>query len=223
MIAVLKAVFFDLDGTLVNSIFDLGDSVNSALARFGFAEHTYDEYKYFVGDGIPKLIERALPQEHRTPSDIDACFKLFMAEYRAHCLDKTKPYDGITGVLAALKECGIKTAVLSNKAQEMTERVVNGLFGHTFDCVYGKRDGIPAKPDPSALLAAAKELSVEPNECGLVGDSGTDMLTAVNAGAVPIGALWGFRTAEELLRGGATVLLEAPRKIINTVEELNAR
>lgn len=219
MIAVLKAVFFDLDGTLVNSIFDLGDSVNSVLARFGFAGHTYDEYKYFVGDGIPKLIERALPPEHRTPNGIDTCFKLFMDEYRVHCLDKTRPYEGITDVLTVFKERGIKTAVLSNKAQEMTERVVNGLFGHAFDCVYGKREGFPAKPDPSALLAAARELSVKPRECALIGDSGTDMLTAVNAGAVPIGALWGFRTAEELLSGGAKALLENPKEILSVTED----
>lgn len=220
---MLKVVFFDLDGTLVNSIFDLGDCVNSLLARFGFLAHTYDEYKYFVGDGIPKLIERALPPNHRTEEEVEACFGLFMSDYREHCLDKTRPYDGIEDVLTRLKSAGIKTGVVSNKAQEMTELVTEKLFGPVFDCVYGKREGLPAKPDPAVLLAAAKELSVNPAECALVGDSGTDMLTATGAGSVPLGALWGFRTAEELRQGGAKFLLEAPAEIIKITEGLNAR
>lgn len=220
---MLKAVFFDLDGTLVNSIFDLGDCVNSVLARFGFPGHSYDEYKYFVGDGIPKLIERALPSAHHTAEEIETCFGLFMSGYREHCLDKTRPYDGIEDVLARLKSLGIKTGVVSNKVQEMTELVTEKLFGPVFDCVYGKREGLPAKPDPAVLLAAAKELSVSLAECALVGDSGTDMLTAVGAGALPLGALWGFRTAKELQQCGAKILLKTPAEIIKITEELNAK
>ncbi len=217
----IKAVLFDLDGTLVNSLADLADSTNYALAQMGFPTHDTEDYRYFVGDGIPKLIERARPEGQKTGENKNACLSIFMARYSAHYSDKTAAYDGIAELLAALKREGIKIAVISNKAQEMAEKVVLKLFGGIFDLVAGKREGYAAKPDPALTLELIRELGVNPGDCILAGDSGMDMAAAVNAGAVGVGVLWGFRTREELQRNGAAYIVSAPHEIKGIIEGIN--
>lgn len=216
---MIKAVLFDLDGTLVNSLEDLADSTNYALSELGFPTHRTDEYNYFVGDGIPKLIERALPENARTSETEKKCLDIFMARYKEHYHDRTYAYGGITELLGFLKEKGIKTAVISNKAQEMAQKVVSKLFGDVFDTVAGKRDGFPAKPDPTLTLQIIKELGVEPQNCAFVGDSGMDMAVAVNANLLPIGVLWGFRTKDELLKNGAAYTVNNTAELIEILND----
>lgn len=218
---MIKAVLFDLDGTLANSIEDLADSTEKALEKLGFPGHTLAEYKYFVGDGIPKLIERALPESVRDEKTLNTCLELFMEDYRVHYHDKTKAYDGVREMLADLKKSGLKLAIISNKAQEMAEKVVTNLFGDIFDFVAGKREGYKTKPDPALTLLVIHSLGVAPAECILAGDSGMDMAAAVNAGALPVGVLWGFRTAEELQKNGAKYLFSAPAEITELIGKLN--
>lgn len=217
---MIKACIFDLDGTLVNSLYDLADSTNYALKQFGFPIHETEKYKYFVGDGMPKLIERTLPENARTEETKKAVLDCFMAYYREHYLDKTAVYDGITDVVNQLINNGVKVAVMSNKADEMAKIVTNKLFGDIFSAVYGKRVGYPAKPDPTLTLELMSELGVSPCECAFIGDSGMDMAVAKNAGAFAIGVLWGFRKEEELLSNGADFIAKTPDDIIKIIEEL---
>ncbi len=215
---MIKAVLFDLDGTLVNSLEDLADSTNYALGKLGFPTHKTDEYNYFVGDGIPKLIERALPESARTGETEKKCLDIFMARYREHYHDKTYAYKNMPELVNFLRKQDVKTAVISNKAQEMAEKVVAKLFGDVFDTVAGKREGYPAKPNPKLTLQIIKELGTEPNDCAFIGDSGMDMAVAVNAGALPIGVLWGFRTKDELIKNGAAYTAENPDELIEILK-----
>lgn len=217
---MIKAVLFDLDGTLVNSLADLADSTNSALEKSGFPTHEIEKYKYFVGDGIPKLIERALPDGEKTEENRTKCLELFMSHYRKHYFDKTDAYDGVKDLLSALKAEGLKIAVISNKAQEMAEKVVEKVFGGIFDVVAGKREGYKAKPDPALTLEVIKELGISPESCVLIGDSGMDMAAAVNAKTKSIGVTWGFREKHELLQNGAQHIAEAPSQILDIIKEL---
>lgn len=187
---MIKAVLFDLDGTLVNSLFDLGASTNYALKKMGFPTHETEKFKIFVGDGMAKLIERALPEDKRDGETIKTTLSIFMEHYRAHYVDKTVPYNGISELLDALK--GYKKAVISNKADEMVIPLTKKLLGDRFDIVCGKREGYLTKPDPTLTLEIIKELGVAPNECIFVGNSGMDMAVAKNWDAwqsVLLGAL----------------------------------
>lgn len=216
----VKAVLFDLDGTLVNSLADLASCTDYALNKHGFPAHDTESYKYFVGDGIPKLIERALPQDKRTEDIKTLVYNTFIGRYRLHFSDKTVAYDGIPELLDRLSAAGLKTAVVSNKAQEMADAVVEKIFTHKFDLVFGKREGIPAKPDPTAVTEAAKLLGVPVSECVLVGDSGMDVAAAANAGCTGIGVLWGFRTERELIENGACGIAKAPSDIWDLIKKL---
>ena len=218
---MIKAVLFDLDGTLADSLSDLADSTNYALSKMGFPSHERDEYKYLVGDGIPKLIERALPVGEKTEENKKKCFDIFMERYKEHYHDKTVAYDGIPDMLSELKEGGLKIAVISNKAEEMAVKVVEKLFGGMFDVVAGKREGFPTKPDPALTLEVIRQLGVKPQECVLVGDSGMDMAAAVNAGAAPVGVLWGFRLEDELLKNGARYIVKSPAEIPEIIRKIN--
>ena len=216
---MIKAVLFDLDGTLVNSLFDLGASTNYALEKMGFSTHETEKYKIFVGDGMAKLIERALPEDKRDRETINTTLQIFMEHYRAHYVDKTVPYDGISELLDALK--GYKKAVISNKADEMVIPLTKKLLGERFDIVCGKREGYPTKPDPTLTLEIIKELGVEPKECIFVGDSGMDMAVAKNSGCVAVGVLWGFRGKEELKANGADYIVSNALEILHILKELN--
>ncbi len=215
---MIKAVLFDLDGTLVNSLEDLANSTNYALSKYSFPIHETEKYKYFVGDGMQKLIERALPESERGDDTRQKVFDCFLSHYREHYCDKTTVYDGIGELIAQLKYKGIKMAVVSNKAEEMALTVVNKVFGNVFDIVCGKQEGYPAKPDASLTLKVINDLNVVPSECLFVGDSGMDMQAAVNSGCRGIGVLWGFRAKEELLSNGADYIIENPSELMEIIK-----
>ncbi len=218
---MIKAVLFDLDGTLVNSLEDLANSTNYALEKFGFPTHETEKFKYFVGDGMPKLIERVLPEDKRDTKTHSLVLECFMNHYREHYVDKTAAYNGINELINSLKEKGLKIAVISNKAQEMAVTVANKLFGDVFDIVCGKQEGYPAKPDPALTLKVINDLGVTPNECVFIGDSGMDMAVAKNAKCHSIGVLWGFRTMEELGDYGADYIVHMPFEILQIIGEIN--
>ena len=218
---MIKAVLFDLDGTLVNSLSDLANSTNYALKKFGFPTHETEKFKYFVGDGMPKLIERVLPMEHRDADTHAKVLECFMNHYREHYVDETIVYDGIKELIRDLKEKGFKLAVISNKAQEMALTVTNKLLDDVFDIVCGKQEGYPAKPDPALTLKVIRELGVLPSECAFIGDSGMDMAVAKNAKCLPIGVLWGFREMKELSDYGADYVVNSPFEILQIIGEVN--
>lgn len=216
---MIKAVLFDLDGTLVNSLEDLATSCNIALEHFGFKTHETEKYKYFVGNGMPNLIERILPEDKRDSETHKKVFDVFYEHYSQHFADKTVPYEGIPELLGALKKKGLKIAIISNKKHEMTLEVVKKLFGDVFDEVFGKMEGFPIKPDVRLTFKLMEKLGVKPDECVLVGDSGMDMAASVNAGCKGIGVLWGFRDKKELCENGAKFTVEKPCEISDIIEE----
>lgn len=218
---MIKAVIFDLDGTLVNSLEDLATSTNYALNKYGFPTHETEKYKYFVGDGMIKLMERVLPEQNRDDVTVNRLFESFFKFYSEHYLDKTVAYDGIHNVLDTLKKDGVKIAVVSNKKDDMAQIVVEKIFGNVFDFVVGKREGYPTKPDPKLTLEVIDILGVTPKECAFVGDSGMDMAAAKNSGCLAVGVLWGFRTADELNNNGADYLLENTSGIAELIKEIN--
>lgn len=218
---MIKAVLFDLDGTIANSLKDLANATNIALEKYGFPTRQTEEFKYFVGDGIPKMLERALPEGEKTSESVERLLAVFKPFYAVHYADNTYPYEGVTELIASLKADGIKTAVVTNKVQEMADIVVNKLYGNVFDIVFGKREGIPAKPDPTAALMTMKSLGVKPEECIFMGDSGMDVAAAVNSGALPVGVLWGFRDREELMQNGARYIIEKPAELLEIIKENN--
>lgn len=208
------ACIFDLDGTLADSLQDLADATNHVLHTQHYPTHETEKYRYFVGNGIPKLIERALPEDARTPEILTHTRELFDAYYTVHRLDHTVPYAGIPALLDSLRERGVRLAVLSNKPDAAAKAIVSKLLGERFDVVFGSRSGIPRKPDPAAALETAALMSVQPRQCLFIGDSGVDMQTASAAGMTAAGALWGFRDRTELLENGAQKLLAKPDDLL---------
>jgi phosphoglycolate phosphatase len=206
-----EAILFDLDGTLLDTLDDLADSMNAALRRLGYPEHAVAEYRYFVGDGVETLARRVLPEDRRDTDTVLSCSSAMREEYAKRWAEKSRPYDGVPDLLNALVECGMIMTVLSNKPHEFTEKVVATLLsGWRFDRVIGARPGVPKKPDPTAALEMAASLGIAPERFIYLGDTNTDMKTAVAAGMYPVGALWGFRTAEELTASGARLLIRRP-------------
>lgn len=197
-----KYVIFDLDGTLLNTIDDLADAGNYALKEMGFPTYETEKYKYFVGNGIPKLIERIVPKDC-TRSDTEKVHTIFSQYYNLHCFDKTKPYDHIPQMLKKLKAAGIKIAVATNKDHVFSVKLVKDFFGDSIDFVCGGKEGIPKKPDPYVVNALIQQLNAVKSETLYVGDSNVDMETAINAHLDSCGVLWGFRTEKELLESGA--------------------
>jgi phosphoglycolate phosphatase len=213
------AVIFDLDGTLLDTLEDIADSANRVLAGRGFPEHPVEAYRHFVGDGVRKLVERMLPLEERTEALVELCLAEMRDEYGRNWNVKTRPYGGIPELLDALRDRGVRTAVLSNKPDELTRACVRELLPQScFDTVEGHKAGIPHKPDPAGARALARRLGVTPGRVVLVGDSDIDMRTAVNAGMYPVGATWGFRSREELTGAGAVALLERPADLLEIID-----
>lgn len=214
----VKAVLFDLDGTLVNSLCDLADSVNFALTEYGFPTHETEKFKYFIGDGMAKLIERVLPEDKRDDETLNEVLDTFMDRYRSHFADKTVAYGGIAELVKALNKQGFKLAIISNKAQEMAVEVVDKvLSGLEFEIVCGKREGYPTKPDPTLTLEIIEELGLKPSECVFIGDSGMDMAVAKNAKVKSVGVLWGFREEKELRENGADYIVSSPDEILGII------
>jgi phosphoglycolate phosphatase len=201
----LRAAIFDLDGTLVDSLADIAAAMNHSLTQHGLPLHSIDEYRHFVGEGVMVLVRRALPADREElHASVLAAYRAYYAE---HLFDQTYVFPGIPGVLSQLAAENVRLAVLSNKADAFTRRLVEGLLpGVPFTSIYGERSGVPRKPDPTAALAVAAELGVAPGDCAFVGDTAVDMNTARNAGMYSIGVTWGFRSPEELRTHGARAL-----------------
>lgn len=207
-------VVFDLDGTLLNTIGDLAESCNAMLRMRGLKEYGYDDYCHFVGNGITRLVERALPERLRTPEYIAEARRDFVTYYIDHIDIHTRPYDGIPELVDRLASEGYLMAVASNKFQQGTEKLVREYFpGVRFSVVYGNRDGVPLKPDAALLRMIMEECGSSPGNCCMIGDSGIDMQTARNAGTHSIGVTWGFRSREELEENGAESIVDSPSDI----------
>lgn len=206
-----SAVIFDMDGTILDTIDDLADSLNHALAASGFPARTVGETRAFVGNGYKKLIERALPgagDDERAKVLAD-----FSEYYAGHCALKTKPYDGVEAAIKTLRAAGVKTAVVSNKGDEAAQILAKRYFPGLFDCVVGVREGIRKKPAPDAALFAAARMGVPIERCVYVGDSEVDMESARAAGVSCVSVSWGFK-------GRAFLEARGARQIIDSAEEL---
>jgi len=213
-----KAVIFDLDGTLLNTLEDLGNAMNRVLAKEGFPSHPLDAYRYFVGDGATMLVIRALPEDNRNDDTIQRCLKMFLEDYSQNWNINTKPYEGIPEMLDALAARGLKMAVLSNKPDDDAKRCVAELLPNwDFDMVLGQREGIPRKPDPAGALQITEHFQIPPFEILYLGDTAVDMQTAIAAQIFPVGALWGFRPQKELEENGARAFLKKPMEILTFV------
>jgi phosphoglycolate phosphatase len=215
-----KAVLFDLDGTLLNTLEDLADAVNRVLDQRGFPMHPLDAYRYFVGDGSLLLVKRALPGSKRDDAELVAsCLDAFLDEYGRNWMVKTKLYEGVATLLDVLTERGLKMVVLSNKKDEITKKTVSLFLSKwKFEAVVGQREEVPTKPDPAGAMEIVRLLGIAPGEFVYVGDTAVDMKTAVAAGMLPVGALWGFRSREELLEGGASALISYPVGLLEVLE-----
>jgi len=210
-----RALISDLDGTLLDTLQDLADSVNAALGRLGLPGHELEAYKYFVGDGRRMMALRALPEDRRDEATLERLSVLITEEYFFGWTSKTRPYDGIPELLDGLTSRGIRMAVLSNKPHEYTYPMVGDLLSRwSFEVVAGESLEFPKKPDPTGARRILSLMNIKPEECLYIGDSGVDMQTATAAGLFPVGVLWGFRSAEELLENGAKVLVEKPTDIL---------
>lgn len=211
------AVIFDLDGTLLNTLGDLRAATNHALEVRGLPPHSMEEIRQFIGNGIRLLIRRAMP-EGTPEAEIDAALDDFKAYYAAHIHDRTVPYDGIPQLLTALRKRGIQVAVLSNKIDSASQQLIEYFFPGKTDVVFGEHVGVPRKPDPTSCRMVMQQLGVQPEQVLYVGDSGTDMQTAKNAGLYAVGVTWGFRSKEVLLEYGADVLVHRPEQILQILD-----
>jgi phosphoglycolate phosphatase len=210
-----KAVIFDLDGTLLDTLKDIAYTLNKVLARHNYPVHTIDECRFLVGHGLRELVRKALPDGVATPEIIDHHLKDLMALYSENWNVHSQPYPGIGHMLDKLSRLGIRKAILSNKADHFTRLCAEVLLKEwKFDAVMGHRDGIAPKPDPEGALLLCRMLETEPSEILYVGDSGIDMQTASRAGMYPLGVLWGFRPETELVENGAKSLVSHPEEII---------
>ena len=211
-----RLVIFDLDGTLLDTIDDLAASTNYALRRNGYPEHELAAYRYFVGNGVAKLIERALPEAERSAQNVERLRRDFVEYYMEHSADLTKPYRGIRETVSELGRRGIVRAVASNKYQAATEKLVAHFFGEeTFRVVLGQREGIAPKPDTTIVRDILSRTGFAPAETLYVGDSCVDMQTALNGGLRSVGVSWGFRPRAELEQNGATFIIDCPAQLLD--------
>ncbi len=212
----IRAILWDLDGTLLDTLQDLARCMNRVLQRWRFPAHEVDAYRRFVGDGMENLVRRALPAEvSADPAVLRPCTAAMREEYAARWHEATHPYEGIPELLESLRGRGIQMAVLSNKPHDFTCRMVDLFFpSGTFEIVLGERPGIPRKPHPGSAFEIAEKLRIPPDEFLYLGDTDTDMQTAQAAGMFAVGVLWGFRGAEELLASGAQVLIRKPSDLL---------
>ena len=214
-----KLIIFDLDGTLLNTIADLANSTNFALAKNGFPTHQLEEFNYFVGNGINKLFERALPEGEKTDKNILIIRKDFLEHYDSHKADLSRPYEGISEMLLGLQEKGIQIAVASNKYQKATVQLVSDFFPEIhFTAVFGQREGVKTKPDPAVVLEIMDIAKVSQEETLYVGDSNVDMQTAINSKVDACGVTWGFRPATELEVYSPRFIAQKAKDILEFVE-----
>jgi len=215
-----RAILFDLDGTLLDTLEDLADATNEVMATLGFPTHRIDAFRYFVGDGMKNLLLRCLPEARRGEATLAQAVPMFQEAYGQNWADKTRPYDGVPELLDALTERGVPMAVLSNKPHEFTELCVARLLPRwAFAVVQGVSETNPPKPDPGGARAIAEHLGVAPAEFLYVGDTNTDMKTAAAAGMFAVGVTWGFRPASELLAHGAKALIDRPAELLDLLDD----
>lgn len=211
---IYKAIIFDLDGTLINSIEDIADAMNTVLINHNYPTHNYETYETFVGSGVRSLIVKALPEQHRSESQIDTCFDEMIVVYGKQCTVKTKPYAGIVDLLDVLKSKKLKLSVLSNKADVLTKKITLALLPNYFDPILGLKIEAHKKPNPKVVLEICKTLNVLPEETIYVGDTGIDIQTAKNANMLAVGVPWGFRDKQDLIDSNADVILEHPKDLL---------
>jgi phosphoglycolate phosphatase len=212
---IYRAVIFDMDGTLLDTIEDLADSMNVVLKSLGFPEHALSSYRDFVGDGIEVLVMRSLPEGHRTVQTITRGVRVMMEEYSVRWSVKSKPFPGIPDLLDDLIEMGMKLSILSNKLDSFTKAMAASLLPNwKFSEVRGLSPDIPRKPDPAGARICADRMGVEPQHCIFVGDSAIDMETANRAGMAAIGVSWGYQDKQLLMNHGARALLDDPRDLL---------
>lgn len=209
-----NTVIFDLDGTLLNTLDDLTDSVNFALGEMGCPLHTADEVRMMVGHSVIYLIEQALPKGTDKVT-FDRCLATFEAHYKTNMHNKTAPYDGVMQMLDKLSTAGYKLAVVSNKPDVFTKELVSELFGEYIPLAIGRSETVARKPAPDMLLLAVEQLGSDLESTVYVGDSEVDVETSINAGVDCIGCLWGFRDEQTLRTAGATTLILSPYELIN--------
>lgn len=214
-----KLVIFDMDGTILDTLEDLKGCLNYALEKNGFPVRTYEEVRNFVGNGIRKLVERGVPAGTGV-KEIEGVFSDFQAYYKLHCTDKTKPYDDITELLRALRERGLRTAVVSNKIDFAVQDLVRRYFHGLFDMAVGDRAGMARKPEPDSVYAVLEGLHIEKEAAIYVGDSDVDIDTARNAGIDSIIVTWGFRDREFLEAHGASIFAGKPMDVLALLEEM---
>ena len=209
----IKAVIFDLDGTLLYTLEDLTDSVNYAMKKFGFREYTIDEVRNAIGNGVRLLMERITPQDI-SKEVFEDCLSVFKQHYSANMYNKTKAYDGVLPMLEQLRAEGYKVAVLSNKFDSAVKELSEKYFGNLVDIAVGQKDGVDEKPSPDGVYAVANELNIPVEECIFVGDSEVDIQTANNAGIDCISVVWGYKDINFLYENGASKLVYIPEDIL---------
>lgn len=213
---MIKAVIFDLDGTLLDTLEDLTDSVNHILNEHSMPQRTLREIRSFIGNGIPTLIARSVP-ENTDKATLDICIDEMQVYYREHADIKTKPYDGIKELLSELRMMNIATAVVTNKAEKSAKILCNRKFGDVFTVVIGDNGKDRLKPAPDNVLRALKEFDVRNEEILYVGDSDVDMVTAENAELTSVGVTWGFRDEYVLRANGAKHIINSPKELLNLI------
>ncbi len=209
------AVVFDLDGTLADTLEDIADTMNRVLVAQGFPTHEYDAYRFYVGSGLKNLVTQCLPPTNRTDQIINIVYNSMVEEYELHYINKTRLYEGIPELLDALSLQNIKLAVLSNKADLITQKICHQLLNNwKFEVVMGANDRFPRKPNPASALFISEKIEVTPAHICYLGDSDVDMKTALAAGFYPVGAGWGFRPKEELIENGAQYIIDHPMNLL---------
>lgn len=224
----IKAIIFDLDGTLLDSIEDIAIAVNKSLVDLGFNPHDTKLYKSFVGDGVEELVKRALPEEQRTEENIEKMVEKFNAFYENQWLVNTRPFPGVIYLIQFAFDRKVKLAILSNKPRYFTKKMIRfyfrssmtGLARSPFGVYSGAGDGLPNKPDPAAALQLANRLKIKPENIAFIGDMPVDMITAKKAGMLPLGAGWGFSTESELKKAGAVKVFANSNELVKYLDEL---
>lgn len=215
-----KLVIFDLDGTLLNTISDLGNAANYALEQSGYPTHSLVSYPFFVGNGVSRLLERVLPEEARNQSTVDRLKARFMEYYDVHNTDLTEPYKGIPELLESLMRMDIKVAVASNKYQAAVDKLIHHYFPKIkWSSINGQKDDVPVKPDPSIVFNILSKIPTPKSEVLYVGDSGVDMETARRACIDSVGVTWGFRPIKELREYHADHIVSRPVEILSLLGE----
>ena len=209
-------VIFDLDGTLLNTIADLADAANYALAQCHYPQHSPAAYPYYVGNGVTRLLERVMPEDERTEENVAIMRRHFTDYYGSHLTAHTRPYPGIAELLRALRHNDIQIAVASNKYQAAVDELIRHYFPDVeWAAIHGNREGIPVKPDPSIVFSILNECPTPKAQVLYVGDSGVDMQTATRAAVTSVGVTWGFRTEQELRENHADHIAHDPERVLH--------